>query len=227
MVQERTGRPTPFERGSEASANSRWRTKWIIPLGVSACYLAFALAVQMGILDSLDMAVRRATQTGVFWGPEQIRAARVVYWLQPAHLGLPLLLLVAALSLVRRSLRPFVVAAVVSVPVIVVTLATKWVMARTETNATPIPHGSFPSGHTVTAIVVVGVAVLLLSPGTRWRWILPTFMGCVIGSALVFAWVHPATDVIGAGLLALAALTGAQAAGMGEWARFRQTRSVR
>ena len=229
MVQERTDSRASFDRGTAApaSASSRWRTKWIIPLGVTACYLAFALAVQLRILDSLDMAVRRATRTGVFWGPEQIRAARVVYWLQPGHLALPLLLLVAALSLVRRSLRPFVVAVVIGVPVIIVTLGTKWVMAHTETNATPVPHGSFPSGHTVTVIVVVGLAVLLLRPGTRWGWILPAFLGCVMGSALVLAWVHPATDVIGAGLLAVAALTGGQAAGLGEWACFRRTRSVR
>ena len=222
MVHERADSHVSLDQGRAAS-----HTKWIIPLGVTVLYLAWALAVQLRMLDSLDMAVRRATRTGVVWGPDQIRAARVVHWLQPAHLALPLLLLVAVLSLVRRSLRPLVVTAVVGVPVIGVTLGTKWVMAHTETNATPVSHGSFPSGHTVTVIVVVGLAVLLLRPGTRWGWILPALLGFVIGSALLIAWVHPATDVIGAGLLAVAALTGAQAAGLGEWARLRQTRSDR
>ena len=244
MVHERTDNRASFDRGSAAPASAatgvgsrsagdrivgasrRWRTKWIIPLGVTACYLVFALAVQLRLLDSLDLAVRRGAGTGEVWGLVQIRAARVVHWLEPTHLALLLLLLVVVLSLVRRSLRPFAVVAVVGVPVIVVTLGSKWLMAHTETDATPVAHGSFPSGHTVTAIVVVGLGVLLLRPGTRCGWILPALMGCLIGSALVLAWVHPATDVIGAGLLAAAALTAARAASLGQWPRDRQGRSV-
>jgi membrane-associated phospholipid phosphatase len=222
MVHERTDGRVSLDRGTAAP-----HPKWIVPLGLTACYLAFALGVHVRLLDSLDMAVRRAAGTGEVWGLLPVRAARVVHWLQPAHLAAPLLLLVAVLSLTRCSLRPFVVTAAVGVPVIAVTVGTKWVMAHTETDATPVPHGSFPSGHTVAVIVVVGLAVLLLRPGTRWAWVLPALLGCVIGSALILAWVHPATDVIGAVLLAAAALTGAQAAGLGEWARVRQTRSVR
>jgi membrane-associated phospholipid phosphatase len=220
MVHEQADSHVSLDRDSAAP-----RRKWIIPLCLTACYLAFALAVQLRMLDSLDMAVRRVTRTGEVWGADQIRAARVVHWLQPDHLAVPLLLLVAVLSLMRCSLRPFVLTVAVGVPVVAMTVGTKWVMAHTETDATPVSHGSFPSGHTVTIIVVVGLAVLLIRPGTRWGWILPAIMGCVIGSALVLAWVHPATDVIGAGLLAAAALTGARAAGLGEWARGRQTRS--
>lgn len=223
MVHGRADSRASSEPGSAAppSASRRWRIKWIIPLGVTACYLAFALAVHLRMLDSLDMAVRRASHAGEVWGPVQIRAARIVHWLQPTHVALPLLLFVAALSVLRRSLRPFAVVALVSVPVIIVTLGTKWLMAHTETKATPVGHGSFPSGHTVTVIVVFGLAVLLLRPGTRWGWVLPAFMGCLIGAVLVLAWVHPATDVIGAGLLAAAALTGTQAARLGHWATVR------
>jgi membrane-associated phospholipid phosphatase len=47
---------------------------------------------------------------------------------------------------------------------------------------------------------------------------LPAAMGGVMGSALVLAWVHPLSDVIGAGLLAAAALTAATAARLGQWA---------
>jgi membrane-associated phospholipid phosphatase len=47
-----------------------------------------------------------------------------------------------------------------------------------------------------------------------------------MGSALVLAGVHPATDVMGAGLLAVAALTGTGAAGLGHWASDPQMRSV-
>src|SRR5262249_39821196 len=65
MVHERADSQVSLDQGRAAS-----RTKWIIPLGVTALYLAWALAVQLRMLDSLDMAVRRATRTGVVWGPD-------------------------------------------------------------------------------------------------------------------------------------------------------------
>jgi membrane-associated phospholipid phosphatase len=127
--------------------NRRGRTKWIIPVVVAACYALFTLAVHLRLLDFLDLAVRSAAHAGQVWGPVQIRAARIVHGLQPAHLVVPLVLVVVVLSLVRRSLRPLAVMAVVGGLVIIVTLGTKWLMAHTETTATPVAHGSFPSGH--------------------------------------------------------------------------------
>jgi len=47
-----------------------------------------------------------------------------------------------------------------------------------------------------------------------------------MGCALVLADIHPATDVIGAGLLAVAALAGASAVRLGQWASVRQTEKV-
>ena len=148
----------------------------------------------------------------------ETRAARVVEGLQPTHLALPLLILVASLSLVRRSLRPLGVVTAAALPAILATLGTKRAMAQWDPTMIPIAHGSFPSGHMVSAVTAVGVTVLLLRPGTRWGWMLPAAMGCVMGSALVLAWVHPVSDVLGAGLLAAAALTAATAARLGEWA---------
>jgi undecaprenyl-diphosphatase len=208
-------------RDGIVAVTRRRHTEWIIPLGVAACYLLFTLAVHLRLLDGLDIAVRDASRPGGVWGPLQVRSDRLVNMLQPTHLALPLLLVVAALSLLRRSLRPFAVMAVVGVPAAIVTLATKWVMARSDSDPTPVAHGSFPSGHTVGIIIVFGLTVLLVRPGTRWGWLLPTSMGCLMGSALVLASVHPATDVIGAGLLAAAALTGATAVGLGQWANAR------
>jgi len=179
------------------------------------------------MLDFLDLAVRSAAHAGHVWGPVQIRAARIVHGLQPPHLVLPLALVVVVLSLVRRSLRPLAVMAVVGGLVITVTLGTKWLMAHTETTATPVAHGSFPSGHAVSIIIVFGIVVLLLRPGTRWGWMLPAVMGCFMGWALVVASVHPATDVVGAILLAVATLETARAAGLGQWANDRRTRRVR
>jgi undecaprenyl-diphosphatase len=205
----------------------RSRAKWIIPVGVSACYALLTLAVHLRMLDSLDIAVRSMTHAGEVWGPPQIRAARVVHGLQPSHVALPLLLVVAVVSLLRRSLRPFAVMAIVGGPVIILTLGTKYVMAHLDPGIMPVGHGSFPSGHAVSVIVVFGLVVLLLRPGTRWGWMLPAVMGCLMGWALVVAAVHPATDVLGAGLLAIAALGSARAAGLGQWASDRQTGRLR
>ena len=209
------------------SANRRGRTKWIIPIVVATCYALFTLAVHLRMLDFLDLAVRSAAHSGQFWGPVQIRAARIVHGLQPPHLVVPLVLVVVVLSLVRRSLRPLAVMAVVGGLVIIVTLGTKWLMAHTETTATPVAHGSFPSGHAVSIIVVFGIVVLLLRPRTRWGWMLPAVMGCLMAWALIVASVHPATDVVGAILMAVAALGTARAAGLGQWANDPQTRRVR
>jgi hypothetical protein len=207
--------------------NGRGRTKWIIPVAVAACYVLFTLAVHLRMLDFLDLAVRSAAHAGHVWGPVQIRAARIVHGLQPPHLVVPLVLVVVVLSLVRRSLRPLAVMAVVGGLVITVTLGTKWLMAHTETTATPVAHGSFPSGHAVSIIIVFGIVVLLLRPGTRWGWMLPAVMGCLMAWALIVASVHPATDVVGAILLAVAALGAAKAAGLGQWASDRRAKRVR
>jgi membrane-associated phospholipid phosphatase len=206
------------------SMSRRGRTKWIIPVAVAACYVLFTLAVHLRMLDFLDLAVRSAAHAGHVWGPVQIRAARIVHGLQPPHLVVPLVLVVVVLSLVRRSLRPLAVMAVVGGLVITVTLGTKWLMAHTDTTATPVAHGSFPSGHAVSVIVVFGIVVLLLRPRTRWGWMVPAIMGCLMAWALIVASVHPATDVVGAILLAVAALGTAKAAGLGQWASDRRAR---
>jgi hypothetical protein len=203
----------------------RGQTGWIIPLGVAISYLLFAVAVHLRLLDGLDVAVSRAARPGDIWGPVQARASRGVFALRPSHLGWLLLLVVAATSLVRRSLRPAVATVAIGVPVAAVALGTKWVMAHSDSRTTPVAHGSFPSGHTVAIIFTFGVSVLLLRPGTRWGWLVPAGMGCVMGTALILASVHPATDVIGAGLLVAAALAAARAAGLGHWAVARRTGS--
>jgi membrane-associated phospholipid phosphatase len=201
--------------------NRHGRAKRIIAFGVAACYALFTLAVHMRLLDSFDLAVRRASHVGETWGPVQTRAARIVHWLQPGHVALALLVFVSVWSLVRRSLRPFSLVVIVAVPAVIMTLGTKYVTAHWDPGTTPVGHG-FPSGHTVSVIIVFGLILLLVRPHTCWGWILPTLMGCLMGWALVLAWVHPATDLIGAGLLAAAVLIGASAMGLGEWASDRR-----
>jgi undecaprenyl-diphosphatase len=209
-----------------SSRRGRTYTRWLVPLGLTLAYALFTVAVHLRLLDSLDVAVRHAARPGEVWGPEQIRAARLVNALQPTHLALLLGLVVTALSLQRRSLRPLGVMAVIGSAVVVVTLGTKWVMAHLDPGTVPVGHGSYPSGHAVFTVTAFGVAVLLLMPGSRWGWLIPAAMGAVMGVALVLAQVHPATDVMGAGLLAAAALASATAASLGRWASASRQRRV-
>jgi undecaprenyl-diphosphatase len=206
------------DRVEDTSGGTSSGHRWLFPGITFVAYVLFAVAVHLRLLDDLDVAVRQAVGRSDVWGPTQVRAARVVSALRPTHVALPLLVVVTGLSILRRSLRPFVVSAIVGVLVVLVTLASKWAMAHADPGTVPVGHGSFPSGHTVSAVTAIGLAVLLCRPGTRWGWVLPASMGLVVGSAIVLAWVHPATDVIGAGLLAAAALAGATAARLDEWA---------
>lgn len=202
------------------------RAKWIVPASAACCYLLFTVAVHLRMLDTLDLAFRHAFHVGEVWGIGQTRAARVVNDLAPNRLALALVICTAILSLARRTARPIVVVAVVGAATVMVTEATKWIMAHSDPGAPPVAHGSFPSGHEVTVIVVFGLLVLLFRPDTRWGWIFPGFMAVVAGSVLILAWVHPVTDVLGGALLAIAALTCAPAAGLGQWASGKRPRSV-
>lgn len=220
------GSSTASAAARPARENRRRSVKWLIPLGVTACYVLFAVAVHLRLLDSFDLALRNAARPGGVWGPPQIRATRVAEALQPVHVAWALLLVAVVLCVLRSSLRPIAVAVTVGVPVAIVTRGTKWVMAHSDPATAPVAHDSFPSGHTVSVIVAFGLVVLLLRVPTRWGWMPPTLMGCLMGSALVLADIHPASDVIGGGLLALAGLASAQTAGLGQWASTRQARGI-
>jgi membrane-associated phospholipid phosphatase len=207
-----------YELGQAVALDRRRAVGWGIAGAAVACFVLFTLAVHLRLLDALDEAVRSLSRPEDVWGPLQARAADLVDALDPAHVGLLLLLVLAVLSISRRSWRPFVVAAGVGLPVVAVTTATKWIMQRWDPSIWPVGHGGFPSGHTVSMIMACGLIVVLVRPRTHWGWMLPAILGLLMGSALILASVHPATDVLGAGLLALAALAGAQAAGLGQWA---------
>ena len=197
------------------------RVTWLAAGGLAAGYVVFGLAVHLRVLDSFDVAVRHRARPGGWWGPEQIEASRAVSALTPLRFALLLLLVVVAVSLARSSLRPLGLAGLVGGFAIAATVSTKWVMAHADTGRTPVAHDAFPSGHVVSATMGVGLAVLLLRPAPRWSWSLAVLAGAVVGTALVFADVHPATDVLGGGLLAGATLTAAAAAGLGPWAAGR------
>lgn len=200
-----TSAPRPAAGGTRRG-RCRPRPGYVASLVAGTCYLAWAVAVHLRLLDGLDKGVRGAARPDGAWGPQQVDAARVVDWLAPAHLAWPLSLGFVAVAALRRSLRPVATVAAAVVPLIVVMLATKYVMAHWEQGPAPVSHGGFPSGHLVGVVAVFSAPALLSRPRNRWLWTLPALLGLVMGTALILADVHPATDVIGAGLLAVAVL---------------------
>lgn len=212
------GRTTRSATGQQDRPAARRPPKWTVPAVLAACYAVFAVAVHLRLFDSVDVAVRDASRPGDVWGPLQVRAAGVVRQFDPVRITWALVLTTAMFSALRRSVRPLAVVGVIGLLVAMVTLGTKWLMARSSSATTPVGHSSFPSGHTVSVLIAFGLLVLLLQPGGRRTWILPAFAASVVGSALVISQIHPATDVVGAALLAVAALSGAQAAGLVRWA---------
>lgn len=203
---------------SQAGVGHASRTATVVAVCAAASYLGFTIAVHVGALDPFDLLIRNLVRPRDVWGPDEVRAARVVHDLRPGLVVASLFLVTAGLSLLRRSLRPLLAVVVVGVPAAAVTVGSKWLMGTLYDEPTPDYH-SFPSGHMLTVVVAVGLVVLLLRPATRWGWLLPFMTGVGMGAALIVAWVHPATDVIGGGLLAATALCCARAVGLGGWAR--------
>jgi len=210
---------TRLDHANVAATGSR-RAAWLLSAGLATGYVMFGLAVHLGLFDAFDVAVRRLARPGGGWGPRQARASRVVSALAPIHVAVLVLLLLAAVCLVRRSPRPAAAAFLLGGPVVGIALGTKWIMRHSEARVPPVDHGGFPSGHVVSAVLGSGLAVLLLGRLARW-WLLPAAAGALMAGALVFADVHPAADVLGGGVLAGAALTTATAAGLGPWSAGR------
>ena len=183
------------------------RTDRAATWAAAVCALLLALltvAVALGLTRGFDAAVLGWARPGDVWGPVQWRAGAVTSGLRPVRmleLGSALVLLAC---LVRRSLGPALLAAAAGVLSGSLTLVLKLLLAR------PDPHGalfgdggSFPSGHTVTAAVAVGVAVMVCRPsGRRLRWLLPGLVAALIGVCLVLQGAHWATDVLGGALIA-------------------------
>ena len=74
-------RPSSDRDGAAPSRRSPTRggaTRWIIPVGIAACYALLTLAVHRRLLDDLDLAIRDVYRPENVWGPLQIRAHRFV-----------------------------------------------------------------------------------------------------------------------------------------------------
>jgi undecaprenyl-diphosphatase len=105
--------------------------------------------------------------------------------------------------------RPVALALVAGAITAATTLLVKFALARPDPHLTGTTGGSFPSGHTVSVVVCVGVAVHLLRPrAPGWVRAAPALVaGGVMGMGLVDTGAHWASDVLGGLALGLAVLS--------------------
>jgi membrane-associated phospholipid phosphatase len=209
-----------------ATFRGQRRSPWLVP-GVLALILVFltvSVLANSPVLD-VDTWIRNAVQA-------QAHSARF-RWLEgyryaPVYLlvdlgnnqvAVPILGLSALIAAIRdRSVRPLL-AAVVGVALLLgIVIPAKILIGRSGPGLPPVAHGAmgvFPSGHSSTSSVCLGLAAVLLAAGlTGWaRRTVLAIMAAVcflVGVALIWGDYHWFTDVVGgwalAALIVMAAL---------------------
>lgn len=180
-----------------------------------AGYVALAVLATVAPRNGFDVAVRDVARPGDDWGPAQQRWDVLQNALQPVVV---LALLVAATLWAvvrRRSLRPALTTAVAAVSGVAVVAVSKALVARPDAFSAPgVPSGSFPSGHTFTAVAFLGLALLAVRPRPpAWAWGVVLLLGAGMGISLLVQGVHWATDVLASLLLGVACLATVVATG--------------
>ncbi|GGM98186.1 undecaprenyl-diphosphatase [Actinoplanes campanulatus] len=125
----------------------------------------------------------------------------------------PLVVLLAALLLVRRRPRPAIYLLVTGAGALILDPSLKALIGRlrpvVEVPVASAPGNSFPSGHALGSMVVYGMIVLVLLPAVRRRW-RPWFIGlaavlvAAVGFTRIALGVHFLSDVLGGWMLGLA-----------------------
>jgi hypothetical protein len=189
--------------------------RWLVRIGFGAAigFVILSVAVRLDLLNSWDTSTRYWFRPNDEWGPRQLRADHVVEGLRPTRI-LPLLaILVVIVCVVRRSIRPAVLAGFTVFLAAVLTVVSKVAVARPDThNEISDYGGSFPSGHMVTIMVCGGLLTLLFRPRLDWGlWLLPAVAGAVMGLCLLLQAAHWTSDVLGGVLLAVVILAAAGA----------------
>ena len=185
--------------------------RWWIVIASAAAFTTLAVGVQLGLLNTFDSIIRQWMRPDDEWGPAQIRTIYVVDGLRPGVVVSVLAAYTAAICVVRRSLRPGLFVGAVWLITAALTVAVKIAMGRPDPHGVVGGHGgSFPSGHTISVVVCLGLAVLVAQPRLgRWMWIPLALVGALMGTALLVQGAHWSTDVLGGGLLAIGVLTAA------------------
>jgi membrane-associated phospholipid phosphatase len=204
-----------------------WRLSWLVPGGLLLIFVLLTINVLAhGPLIGVDHRIRsvvqaRATSPGLRWlSDRRYSPAQLIVDLGGYQVAVPILAACALIATARfRTRRPMLAAAVAVVLLVTVVTAGKILIGRTGPGLTTVGAGGlgvFPSGHTATASVCLGLAVALLLPGlsaTARRIAVAAVAGVclLVGVALVWCDDHWFTDVLAgwalAGLIIQAAVT--------------------
>jgi membrane-associated phospholipid phosphatase len=164
-----------------------------------------------GPLIGLDRRIRQAVQVQAnspawHWvSAGSYTPARLLVQLGNNQVAVPVLILCALIVAVsHRSLRPLAAAAVGLVLLLGTVIPAKILIARAGPGLPPVARGAmgvFPSGHTATSSVCLGLGVLLLAPDLAgWaRRALVAVMAALcflVGWALIWCDYHWFTDVV-------------------------------
>ncbi len=191
----------------------------MLACAAATALLVLTVVVRLGVTRPLDAAVRQWARPDDVWGSLQIRADVIVEGLRPTSTLLLTAVVVAAVGLGRRSVRPVLVTAGTALLMIAVTVGLKLLLHRPDPHGALSDHGgSFPSGHTVTVVVCTGLLTLMLVPDRhRWRWLVPLLLGPLMGVALLLQAAHWLTDVVGGALVGVTILATVTALGARQW----------
>jgi membrane-associated phospholipid phosphatase len=193
---------------SRPEATRSASTRWATAVCWSTAFLVLTACAAWGLFDGLDRRVLAVARPDDAWDLGQVRWGFVVEALRPPVVSMALSVVVVALAVARRSVRPVVVALVAGAVTSTATVLVKFALARPDPHLTLSSGGSFPSGHTVTVVVGVGLAVHLLRPrAPNWVCAIPALVaGSVMGVALVVIGAHWASDVLGGLVLGVAVI---------------------
>jgi membrane-associated phospholipid phosphatase len=193
--------------------------RWRIALGSAGIFIVLALSVDLGLLQAFDSIAREWARPNNVWGPAQVRADLVVEGLRPAVVAALLAAFTLPYCVKRRSLRPAAFVGLVCAVAAMLTIALKTAVGTADPHGSiAYTGGSFPSGHMVSVIVCLGLALLLSVPRAgAWIWLIPAAGGGLMGTSLLLQAAHWSTDVVGGALLATSILAVTTASGYSRW----------
>ncbi len=180
----------------------------VLAVCAASAFVVLSALVDTHVTHGIDAAARWLFRPHDEWGDTQIRADVVVEGFKPRNILLLLPVIAVGSSIWRRSWRPAAYGALIGVSLVALTLLSKLAIQRADPHGLVVDHGgSFPSGHTVSVLVCVGGALLILRERPRWwEWSFVGLAGAVMGWALLVQAAHWLTDVVGGALLAVTLL---------------------
>jgi membrane-associated phospholipid phosphatase len=207
------------------------RPPWLVPAALALVLVLLTFdVVTDGPLVRLDERIRRVVQAqahSATWhwvGGSGHAPAVLLTELGNNQVAVPLLALAALIVAVRgRSMRPLAAAVIGVVLLLGTVIPAKILIGRAGPGLPPVAHGAmgvFPSGHTATSSVCLGLGALLLArslPGRARRGMLAGVAAVcfLVGAALIWGDYHWFTDVVaGWALAALIVMAALRATGL-------------